>query len=129
MMASPDARPELIRIGPLEILPDDHMAWAMGRALVFTFRELALLTELARRADRPVPREDLYLVVWGRKMRPGDRSVDVYVRKLRLKLEKALPDWRYIHTHFGAGYRLTAERLTNANALDPSRLHPDHESG
>ena len=39
----------------------------------------------------------------------GDRSVDVFVRKLRQKLEKVSPDWRYIHTHFGIGYRFDAE--------------------
>jgi DNA-binding response OmpR family regulator len=33
----------------------------------------------------------------------------VYVRKLRVKLEEALPSWRFIHTHFGFGYRLAAE--------------------
>ena len=49
-------------------------------------------------------------------MRPGDRSVDVYVRKLRVKLEQALPGWRFIHTHFGFGYRLAPERST-----DPER--------
>jgi DNA-binding winged helix-turn-helix (wHTH) protein len=40
-----------------------------------------------------------------------DRSVDVFVRKLRQKLEKASPRWRYIHTHFGIGYRFAAEAL------------------
>jgi DNA-binding winged helix-turn-helix (wHTH) protein len=39
----------------------------------------------------------------------GDRSVDVFVRKLRQKLERASPDWRYIHTHFGIGYRFAPE--------------------
>ena len=42
-------------------------------------------------------------------MAHGDRSVDVFVRKLRQKLEKASPQWRYIHTHFGVGYRFAAE--------------------
>ena len=42
-------------------------------------------------------------------MARGDRSVDVFVRKLRQKLEKASPEWRYIHTHFGVGYRFAAE--------------------
>ena len=41
----------------------------------------------------------------------GDRSVDVFVRKLREKLEKASPEWRYIHTHFGIGYRFAAEPI------------------
>jgi DNA-binding winged helix-turn-helix (wHTH) protein len=39
----------------------------------------------------------------------GDRSVDVFVRKLRQKLERVSPSWRYIHTHFGIGYRFAAE--------------------
>jgi DNA-binding response OmpR family regulator len=51
-------------------------------------------------------REDLFALVWGRSMRPGDRSVDVYIRKLRVKLDIAQPDWTFIHTHFGFGYRL-----------------------
>jgi DNA-binding response OmpR family regulator len=42
-------------------------------------------------------------------MRSRDRSVDVYVRKLRVKLDAALPGWSFIHTHFGFGYRLAAE--------------------
>ena len=76
---------------------------------MLSIRELRLLTELARRADHIVTREDLFTLVWGREMRPRDRSVDVYVRKLRVKLDAALPGWRFIHTHFGFGYRLSAE--------------------
>ena len=50
-------------------------------------------------------REEIYQRVWGYAMAHGDRSVDVFIRKLRQKLEKRSPDWRYIHTHFGVGYR------------------------
>jgi len=78
---------------------------------MLSFRELGVLTELARRADLVIGREELFRKVWGREMRSGDRSVDVYVRKLRVKLEEALPGWRFIHTHFGFGYRLAAERI------------------
>jgi DNA-binding winged helix-turn-helix (wHTH) protein len=39
----------------------------------------------------------------------GDRSVDVFVRKLRQKLRTASPEWSYIHTHFGVGYRFAPE--------------------
>jgi DNA-binding winged helix-turn-helix (wHTH) protein len=42
-------------------------------------------------------------------MAHGDRSVDVFVRKLRQKLRSASPQWSYIHTHFGVGYRFAAE--------------------
>lgn len=106
---------EVIEVGPLEILPEEHLARAHGRALMLSIRELRVLTELARRADRIIAREELFALVWGREMRAGDRSVDVYVRKLRVKLEDALPGWRFIHTHFGFGYRLSAEREHTRN--------------
>ena len=72
-------------------------------------------TAQSRRADRIMARDELFSLVWGRDIRPGDRSVDVYVRKLRVKLEQALPGWRFIHTHFGFGYRLAAERKYESN--------------
>jgi len=112
---------ELI-VGPLQIMPDEHLARADGRALMLSIRELRLLTELARRADHIVAREELFELVWGKEMRPRDRSVDVYVRKLRVKLEQALPDWRFIHTHFGFGYRLSAERYETTT----TRSQVDH---
>ncbi len=115
MSAMAQSRHEVIEVGPLEIVPDEHLARAEGRALMLSIRELRLLTELARRADRIMAREELFRLVWGKEMRPGDRSVDVYVRKLRVKLQEALPGWRFIHTHFGFGYRLAAEHKQHAN--------------
>jgi DNA-binding response OmpR family regulator len=115
MSATAQSRREVLEVGPLQILPDEHLARASGRALMLSIRELRLLTELARRADRIMSREELFRLVWGRDMRRGDRSVDVYVRKLRVKLEDALPEWRFIHTHFGFGYRLSAETKQHAN--------------
>ncbi len=109
MSVSAAERPEIIVIGPLEIIPDEHLARADGHTLTLSLRELRLLTELARHADRIVSREQLFELVWERPMRAGDRSVDVYIRKLRVKLESAVPGWRFIHTHFGFGYRLSAE--------------------
>jgi DNA-binding response OmpR family regulator len=72
---------------------------------------------LAEAEGQVVEREDIYQRVWGYAMVRGDRSVDVYVRKLRAKLERASPDWRYIHTHFGIGYRFAAE------PVDAPRVH------
>jgi DNA-binding response OmpR family regulator len=111
----------VIEVGPLQILPDEHIARARGRALMLSIRELHLLTELARRADRIMAREDLFRLAWGREMRPGDRSVDVYVRRLRVKLEQAMPGWRFIHTHFGFGYRLAPERSQAADRAFTTR--------
>ncbi len=60
-------------------------------------------------------RDELFSLAWGRDRRRGERSVDVYVRKLRASLEAALPSWRFIHTHFGFGYRLAAEPTQHPN--------------
>ena len=57
-------------------------------------------------------------------MRPHDRSVDVFVKKVRQKLGRSAPDWTYIHTHFGVGYRFAPERVDEAAeaglATDPT---------
>ena len=102
---------EEIVAGNLVIRPDQFLAHVEGRPVALTMRELSLLAALARRAGRVVPREELYAVVWQQRYRRSERSVDVYVGKLRQKLEEAAPDWRYIHTHFGFGYRFDAERI------------------
>jgi DNA-binding response OmpR family regulator len=98
---------KVLRAGELEIRPAEFTALANGRPLPLTMRELQLLTALAERRDRIVSRAELYAVVWGEHYRKADRSVDVYVGKLRHKLEEALPGRRFIHTHFGFGYRFT----------------------
>jgi DNA-binding response OmpR family regulator len=100
---------EVLREGGLEIRPGEFLALAHGRPLTLTVRELSLLAALARRSGRIVSREELYAVVWGRPFRKEERSVDVYVRKLRTKLEEALPEDSFIHTHFGFGYRFHRE--------------------
>jgi len=98
-----------LNIGSLEIRPGEFMALLDGRRLALTVRELELLTALAERHDRIVSREELYRVVWGEPYRKSDRSVDVYVGKLRQKLEQARPGRQLIHTHFGFGYRLSSD--------------------
>lgn len=101
----------VLRAGELEIRPERYVALAGGRPLRLTVRELQLLTALASRSDRIVSREELYREVWGEPFRKSDRSVDVYVGRLRHKLEQALPGRSFIHTHFGFGYRFTPERI------------------
>ena len=78
-----------------------------GVPLVLTVRELALLSELATHPDRVLTREELYAAVWGGDLRASDRSVDVYVSRLRAKLAAMIPGIRFIHTHFGIGYRFS----------------------
>ena len=101
---------ELIQTGALQIAPEDGLVLAGGRALTLSVREFALLVALAR-GGGIVRREDLYARVWGRALRAGDRSIDVYIHKLRVKLEHAVPGTRFIHTHVGFGYRFAPERI------------------
>jgi DNA-binding response OmpR family regulator len=96
-------------VGDLEIRPSEYLALARGRPLSLTVRELELLTALAERHGRIVSREELYKAVWAEQYRKSDRSVDVYIARLRQKLADATPGHQYIHTHFGFGYRFSCD--------------------
>ena len=98
-----------VTAGELEIRPDQFQAFVGGGSLDLTRREFELLDLLASAGGRVLEREDIYQRVWGYAMVRGDRSVDVFVRKLRQKLEQSSPGWRYIHTHVGVGYRFAPE--------------------
>ena len=100
---------QVLRSDAIEIRPAEFLALAGGRPLNLTARELDLLTALVLRRGRIVSREELYNAVWDEPYRKSDRSVDVYVAKLRHTLDEALPGTRFIHTHFGFGYRLEQE--------------------
>ena len=100
---------DVLRAGALEVRLNDHVVRAGGRTLPMSVRELELLAVLASQPGRVVRRDELYAAVWGAPLRADDRSVDVYVDKLRSKLAAALPDWCFIHTHFGFGYRFEPE--------------------
>ena len=107
--ARADAAPKVA--GELEVRLDQFQAYAGGRSADLTRREFELIQLLADHNGQVLPREEIYERVWGYAMVHGDRSVDVFVRKLRQKLERVSPSWRYIHTHFGIGYRFAAESV------------------
>jgi DNA-binding response OmpR family regulator len=98
-----------VTAGEIEIRGDQFQAFVAGRSIDLTRREFELIQLLASAAGQVLEREEIYQRVWGYAMAHGDRSVDVFVRKLRKKLEWASPGWRYIHTHFGIGYRFAPE--------------------
>jgi DNA-binding response OmpR family regulator len=110
---------EPILAGEVEIRSDRFQAFVGEHSIDLTRREFELIELLAAAEGRVLEREEIYSRLWGYTMVRGDRSVDVFVRKLRQKLEKASPSWRYIHTHFGIGYRFAAESV---EVIDPSAV-------
>ena len=103
------AEQETIAAGELAIRPDRFDAYVGEEPAGLSRKEYELLLLLATAEGRVLEREEIYQRVWGYAMVRGDRSVDVFVRKLRQKLERLSPEWRYVHTHFGVGYRFAAE--------------------
>jgi DNA-binding response OmpR family regulator len=97
--------------GELAIRPERFDAYVGDEPASLSRKEYELLRQLATAEGRVLEREEIYQRVWGYTMARGDRSVDVFVRKLRQKLERLSPGWRYVHTHFGVGYRFAAERV------------------
>jgi DNA-binding response OmpR family regulator len=103
--------PELedaVTVGEITIRPHLHQAYVREVSLDLTAREFEIL-QLLSQSDRVLRREEIYERIWGYAMAHGDRSVDVFVRKLRQKMRTGSPRWNYIHTHFGVGYRFAPE--------------------
>lgn len=111
---APEAGP--LVAGDLEIREDRFQAFVAGVSLDLTRREFELLQALAEARGQVLEREAIYQRVWGYAMAHGDRSVDVFIRKLRQKLERRSPSWTYIHTHFGVGYRFDPEPAAGSRA-------------
>ena len=109
-----------LRSGELELRPDLFEALVDGRPAGFTSREFEILLQLARRRNLVIERAQLYFEVWGYSMPRGSRTVDTFVRKIRDKLELVSPDWRYVHTHKGVGYRfegMPLQRVRGAQGM------------
>ena len=115
-VAAPPTERAALEAGELSIRSDQFQAFVGARSLDLTRREFELIRLLAGNAGQVLEREAIYQRVWGYAMAHGDRSVDVFVRKLRQKLERASPQWRYIHTHFGVGYRFAPECVADDDA-------------
>jgi DNA-binding response OmpR family regulator len=116
-----------IAAGELAIRPDRYDAYVAEQSASLSRKEFELLRQLAAADGRVLEREDIYQRVWGYTMARGDRSVDVFVRKLRSKLEQVSPGWRYVHTHFGVGYRFAAEPVVEVREPD-RRVSPAGET-
>ena len=79
-----------------------------GESAGLTPTEFRLLYVLAAEAGRVVTRDELLQRIWGRRETHRDRTVDVFVRKLREKIDKRSSDHTFIQTRYGVGYKLEA---------------------
>lgn len=107
------------RIANVEVRPAELQVLVAGRRAALTVREFEIFHVLFERFDRVVLREEAFELVWGSRMPRRDRSVDVFVRKVRRKLATVEPEWTFIHTHFGIGYRFAPEPIASAELAPP----------
>ena len=95
----------LFSVGDLEIDSGSHRVNIGGRSLSLTTKEYALLEYLARRAGEVVSRADISAHVWDEHYDPLSNVVDVYVQRLRRKLDRTGAE-SLIRTRRGEGYQL-----------------------
>jgi len=99
-------RPEVLRVADLQINTASHAVTRAGRSVNLTAKEYALLEYLVLHPDRVLGREQIAEHVWDESFDPLTNVIDVYIKRLRVKLEDA---GRLIRTRRGEGYMLSVE--------------------
>jgi phosphate regulon transcriptional regulator PhoB len=100
----PTDSPRIIEIGKLAIDPASYRVSHSGKAVPLSTLEFRLLYYLASRPNRVYTRDQLLDAVWGTDRFVTPRSVDVYVRRLREKIEPDPENPMHLKTVRGAGY-------------------------
>jgi two-component system copper resistance phosphate regulon response regulator CusR len=110
-----EIRPEVMRAGDLELNTGSHTVSRAGRSISLTAKEYALLEFLMLRRNRIVNREQIAQHVWDENFDPLTNIIDVYVRRLRAKLDSgsARP---LIHTRRGEGYLFASDIVSDTEA-------------
>jgi DNA-binding response OmpR family regulator len=116
--AQQTARGAAIELANLRIDPESVQAYVDGRSAALTPTEFRLLYALAEESPRVVTRDELLQKIWGRRLTRRDRTVDVFVRKLREKIDGHSSDYEFLHTRYGVGYKL--EPLPKQTEVAPS---------
>ena len=101
-----EQRGDPIEVAELRIDPLNVQAYVDGTNVELTPTEFRLLYALALERGRVVTRDELLQKIWGRRQTRRDRTVDVFVRKIRDKIEAQRPRHTFIHTRYGVGYKL-----------------------
>jgi DNA-binding response OmpR family regulator len=103
-----EQRGEPIEIAELRIDPSRVQAYVNGKSAELTPTEFRLLYALALERGRVMTRDELLQKIWGRRQTHRDRTVDVFVRKVRDKIEALDARNTYIQTRYGVGYTVKA---------------------
>jgi DNA-binding response OmpR family regulator len=101
-------RGEPIEIEELRIDPREVQAYVDGHSAQLTPTEFRLLYQLALDSGRVSTRDELLQKLWGRRESHRDRTVDVFVRRLREKIDRRASRHTFIQTRYGVGYKLEA---------------------
>jgi DNA-binding response OmpR family regulator len=104
--AQDESRGEPVEVEELVIDPRNVQAFVDGRSCELTPTEFRLLYALALERGRVVTRDELLQKIWGRRPGYRDRTVDVFVRRLRRKVDERAPRHSFIQTRYGVGYKL-----------------------
>ena len=104
--AQPEERGEAVEIEELRIDPREVQAYVDGVNAELTPTEFRLLYALALDRGRVTTRDELLQKIWGRRETHRDRTVDVFVRRLRDKIDRIAPRHTFIQTRYGVGYKL-----------------------
>jgi DNA-binding response OmpR family regulator len=101
-------RGDPIEIEELRIDPREVQAYVDGESADLTPTEFRLLYQLALDQGRVTTRDELLQKLWGRRETHRDRTVDVFVRRLREKIDRRASKHTFIQTRYGVGYKLEA---------------------
>jgi len=106
LRAQPEERGDPIEIEELRIDPREVQAYVDGANAELTPTEFRLLYALALDRGRVTTRDELLQKIWGRRETHRDRTVDVFVRRLRDKIDRPASKHTFIQTRYGVGYKL-----------------------
>lgn len=104
-----DESPRALRIGPVEVRPEEGIVKLNDEPVSLTRTEFRLLTTLASKPGRVFSREQLLQEVWGYDYFGDARLVDVHVKRLRAKIESDPHDPKIVQTVRGMGYKVSEE--------------------
>jgi DNA-binding response OmpR family regulator len=118
-------RGEPIELEELRIDPLSVQAYVDGVSVELTPTEFRLLYTLALDHGRVLTRDELLQKIWGRRLTRRDRTVDVFVRKLREKIDAMTPRHAFVHTRYGVGYKVEPQPkdLSSPHAGENSVRH------